>query len=511
MFACLLVPDFPVQATLLLEPENVREVLRRSPLVILDGPSNLLKVIALNDAARKAGIESGMTKLQVETCGGVLPKKRSIENEDSAQTALIECASTFSPRVESTFAGTVILDLAGTEKLFGSLENTACKMMVSARHSGLHLRIAIAANPDAALYAARGFTGITIIPPGEEAKELGRLSVNLLPATPEFLDIFESWGIQTLHSLAALPPIALVERFGQEGLTLQKLARGEITRPLRAVEPLPEFTESYEFEDPVETLESLAFVLNRVLQEICDRLVSLSLATNELRLTLDLEVRYLQTEKVGDQYKQHWKLPVPSQDKNMLFTLVRLDLERNVFAAPIRKLAIEAVPIKPRTVQRNLFTPPSPEAEQLEITLARIRGVVGGVDAGGIHCVGSPRTVDSHQPGAFTVRSFSPASETHGLSSAVVPALALRLFRPALETSVELTGEKPHIVRLWKKHRRVLAASGPWCSSGNWWDRTKAWAREEWDVALKTVEGIGYYRIYFDRLNQQWFVEGVFD
>jgi len=85
------------------------------------------------------------------------------------------------------------------------------------------------------------------------------------------------------------------------------------------------------------------------------------------------------------------------------------------------------------------------------------------------------------------------------------------MFRPAIETRVELNGEVPHLVWLWKKHRRVLAASGPWSSSGNWWDSAKSWAREEWDVALKTLEGTGYYRIYLDRLRKQWFVEGVFD
>src|ERR1700704_3614974 len=76
MFACLYVPDFPVQAALLLEPTDTREALRRSPIVVLDGPATLLKVVALNDAARHFGIELGMTKLQVETCGGVLLQKR---------------------------------------------------------------------------------------------------------------------------------------------------------------------------------------------------------------------------------------------------------------------------------------------------------------------------------------------------------------------------------------------------------------------------------------------------
>jgi protein ImuB len=193
----------------------------------------------------------------------------------------------------------------------------------------------------------------------------------------------------------------------------------------------------------------------------------------------------------------------------MLFTLVRLDLEKNTFSTPIKKLTIEAVPVKPRVAQGNLFAPPSPDAEKLEITLARIRGVVGSLDADGINCVGSPKLPDTHKPNAFAVQIFSTAVENHNLS-AVVPAIALRIFRPALETSVELTDETPHFVRLWKKHRRVLAASGPWCSSGNWWN-ADVWSREEWDVALKTFDGIGYYRIFLDRLRKQWFVEGVFD
>ena len=509
MFACLLIPDFPVQAALLLEPKDTRETLRRSPMAVFDGPSNLLKVVALNDAARKIGVKVGMTKLHVETCNGVLLRKRSAFNEGCAQDALLDCAATFSPRVESTCPGTVILDLTGTEKLFGSPEQTSCKMAVAARQIGFHPRIAIAANPDAALYAARGFAGITIIPEGDEAKELAPLRVGILPAAPELSEVLESWGIQTFQSLAALPSIALVERLGQEGLRLQKLALGQLKRPLQIAESTPDFVESYEFDDPVETIESLAFVLNRLLQQVCDRLVSQALATNELRLTLELEVRQTRNERDGEHYRHEWKLPVPTQDRNMLFSLARLELERNTFSAPVKKLTVEAVPIKPRVSQGNLFAPPTPEAEKLEITLARIRGVVGNTDAVGISCVGSPKLVDTHKPNAFAVQLFSSTAEMCE-PSAVIPTLALRIFRPALETSVDLTEETPHFVRLWKKHRRVLAASGPWCSSGNWWSAA-VWSREEWDVALKTFAGIGYYRIYLDRIKKQWFVEGVFD
>src|SRR5215470_10210274 len=105
MFACLYVPDFPVQASLLSEPEESRAALQQSSLAVLDGPANLPKVFATNDVARRAGIETGMTKLQVETYGGVVLRQRSLAAEEMAQVALVDYAGEFSPRVESTCPG----------------------------------------------------------------------------------------------------------------------------------------------------------------------------------------------------------------------------------------------------------------------------------------------------------------------------------------------------------------------------------------------------------------------
>ena len=580
MFACFYIPDFPVQAALLPEPAEARATLRQSPLAILDGPANLPRVFATNVPARRAGIQIGMTKLQVETYGGVRLRPRSLADEDSAQTALVNFAGKFSPRVESTCPGAVILDLAGTEKLLALRQNGLCEnnsraqtprnqppqtkfssqedfwqnaaraITTQAAEIGFDLRVAIAANPDTAFLAARGFSAqhfspAIVIPAGEEAQRLASLPVDALPISPEMLEILKGWGILTFRALAALPTVAIVERLGQEGLYLQKFARGNVNRPLLTTTPDAEFIAAFEFDDPVETLESLFFVLHRLLHELCAKLLAAALAAQELRLTIGLEVRQIRSgNKEDEQYRHEWKLPVPTQDKNLLFGLLRLQLENTTLSAPIRRLLLEVVPVRPRVAQGNLFAPPSPEAEKLEITLERIRGVVGTADPSGIACVGSPGLVDTHKPGSFTVHNFSSdqneerqchreeerqchpersrlireanqPEESKDLyssrkSTEFTRVVALRMFRPVLETSVELDGEKPHFVRLWHRHRRVLAASGPWSTSGNWWSES-AWTREEWDVALKTPAGLGFYRIFRDPIRQQWFVEGVFD
>ncbi len=559
MFACFYIPDFAVQASLLPEPAETRATLQQSPLAILDGPANLPRVFATNSPARRAGIQIGMTKLQVETYGGILLRKRSIAAEETAQTALLNFAGRFSPRVESTCLGAAIFDLAGMEKLLRSWNNNSWQsaaraMTGNAAEIGFDLRVAIAANPDTAFLAARGFSADgaclnMLIPAGEEARRLAPLPVHVLPISPEMLEILQSWGIRTFQSLAALPTVAIVERLGQQGLYLQKLARGQINRPLLTVESNAEFVETFEFDDPVETLESLFFILNRMLHQLCLKLMCAALAANELRLTVELGVRQIQCgKKDEEQYEHNWRLPFPTQDKNLLFGLVRLQLEKTTFSAPIRKLTAEVVPVKPRVAQANLFAPPSPEPEKLELTLERIRGIVGSTDCDGAECVGSPCLVDTHRPGSFALQHFSsaqdpdsvtqnssghpdlslchperskPMRKAHWLAESkdpylsrmhtpATPIIALRIFRPALETTVELNHEKPHFVHLWHRHRPVLAASGPWSSSGNWWN-VSAWAHEEWDVALKTPAGVGFYRIYRDRIRQQWFVEGVFD
>jgi protein ImuB len=84
--------------------------------------------------------------------------------------------------------------------------------------------------------------------------------------------------------------------------------------------------------------------------------------------------------------------------------------------------------------------------------------------------------------------------------------LALRLFRPARDATVQLRDETPAWIAFHGALGPVTAASGPWTSSGEWW-REDRWAREEWDIAIAA----GMYRIYRDLASGRWFVQGVYD
>src|SRR6185436_18485974 len=120
---------------------------------------------------------------------------------------------------------------------------------------------------------------------------LAPLLVTLLEPSLDLLETLERWGIRRFHELAALPPLGIAERLGDEGLRLRELARGEGDRKLRPVEDPLCFEDEIELEYPVELLEPLAFLLARLINGLALRLATRALATDELRLQLRLEDR----------------------------------------------------------------------------------------------------------------------------------------------------------------------------------------------------------------------------
>ncbi len=523
-FACIYVPNFPVAATLRAEPE-----LRARAIAIFEGKPPLEKIIAANEAATRKGIGPGMTKAQAELCAELALRPRSPLQESAAHAALLDCAQSFSPCVEDAACDTALLDLAGMESLFGSLPEISRALYSRAATLGLAANVAIASNPDAAVLAARGFSGVTVIPEGKEAERLGPLPVEVLFANPlaeerlegdqkkaadRLLETLARWGIRNLRALAALPEIAFSERLGQEGLRLQQLARGAASRTLVPVEAPLIFKEAVELEHAIVLLEPLAFLLNRLLDQLCARLGSRALATQELRLALELENFSSSSKNSNQQFIRTLRLPQPMLDAKVFLKLLQLDLNAHPPGAPIVKIHLAAGPARPRSAQGGLFLPPSPEPEKLELTLARIASMVGENN------VGAVELLDTHRPEGFRMRRFvSEALRKNECEKASDPAeeksavTALRRFRPPLRVQVTLENCQPVNVACAKKkdvQGDVLWKAGPWRSSGDWWER-EAWSRDEWDLAVRSGEAVSFYRLVHDLLGGGWFVEGTYD
>jgi len=537
--ACIYVPEFPVQALARTAPE-----LREQAVAVLDGTPPLLSVIAANAKARGAGVEVGMTKLHAEACLGIQLRRRSLAQEDTAHYALLDCAQFFSPRVEAPNrqsanttvlpGDTIIVDITGLDRLFGSPAKIARDLALRVTKVGLVANVAVASNPDAAMHAARGFAGVTVIPPGTEAKRLATLPIPLLEPSPEMMETLERWGIRDFRALAAMPEVALSQRLGQEGLRLQKLARGSAERTIVPAEPTVKFEEAIELEDAIELLEPLAFVLNRLLDQICERLRARALAANELRLTLQItghEDQSLEEQAASRRLHQRsFQFPVPMQDSRTFLKLLQLDLAAHPPGGPVKKIVIAAGSAPPRFGQAGLFLPKGPAPERLELTLARLRGIAGD------DRVGSAELLDTHAPDAFRMRPFRAQTSGAKALSKIgrftarlksCPSLtqtftnsddrprtqrtALRIFRPPLEAKVQIKSGVPARVFLRGQTHQVTAAAGPWRNTGGWWTHD-AWTRDEWDLELRAEESSPMLvRVYRDLSSAKWYLEGSFD
>ena len=301
---------------------------------------------------------------------------------------LTALAFEFSPTVERNRArNTVTLDASGLDRLFGLPQDVAAALARRAAEIGVKANIALAANPDAAICAARGFAGVSVIPQGDEGKFLGTLPLAVLAPTPELQETLERWGIRRFQELAGLPPLGIAERLGPEGLRLRELARGEAERKLVPLDEPLHFEDELELEYPVELLEPLAFVLSRLLNGLATRLATRGLATDELRLRLKLENRAA--------HERTLRLPVPSTDTKAFLKLWQLDLAAHPPQAPVVHVWMGVNPVKPQAAQGGLFVLATPEPVKLELTLARIRSIVGEGRAG------TPELLDTHRPGAF--------------------------------------------------------------------------------------------------------------
>ena len=369
----------------------------------------------------------------------------------------------------------------------------------------------------------------SVILPGPTAKQIERAK-----ETERILSILHQWGIHTLGQLAALPRDDLAARLGARAVELWERANGRAERILKLVSPPESFIESFEFENEIETIEPLLFILRRFLQQLATRLNAIYLVAKKLRLRLTFADK--------SDYERIFKIPQPTNNEDILFRMLHTHLENFTSKHPIVAVELEAQPSRSVRQQFGLFETALRDPMQLHETLARLVGLLGA------DRVGTPVLEETHRPDAFRMKpfvwEFRPSrtgvfdqERGNAVASAVpsgknrhsgpdVNALrtahatappALRRFRERTKATVLLENNRPAHVRAAAVRAgfavpvgltidgATVAQEGPFPLSGNWWDE-RGWARVEWDVEIEN--GI-IARCHCDQ--DGWAIDGIYD
>jgi len=500
LYACLFAKEFPAQAVLRLRPE-----LRERPVVVVEGEPPLQTVCSVNAKARYLGIVRGMTRVELDTFSSLIVLPRSRTEEVSTHAAMLECAGAFSPRVENRSDGCAflcVIDIAGTEKLLGPPEVLARELLRRVQVLGVSASVAISRNFYAALSYVRGSSSrIAFIAPGNEGPTLAPLPLKVLDVSSQHAETFALWGIRTLGALAALPEKELIARIGQEGRRLRQLARGELPHHFVPYEAAFELQERMELDTPVEQLDSLLFVLGVMLDQLTLRATARVLALASVTITLSLEGSATHVRTV--------RPALPTNDRLLWIKLLHLDLEAHPPQAAIVSVTLAAEPGSTSKVQLGLFSPQLPEPMRLDVTLARIRALVGD------DCVGSPVLRDTNQPDGFRIEPFKVPSVHSSSSAAVSSSAAMRQLRPPERASITLRGRQPASFVFRDCRYEVEHAYGPWLAEGDWWNR-QTWALEQWDLIGRSSASSGESTMLCcclvrDLKEQSWQVVTLYD
>ncbi len=497
-YACVCVKEFPAQAMLRLRPE-----LHGCACVVMEGDPPLEQVCSLNRKARRLGLVHGMTKVEVETFEQITMLKRAAAEESTAREVLLECAGSFSPRVEESSSNGVfvcVIDIAGTEKLFGPADAVAHKLHNQMRRLGFSACVAISSQFHAAVIAAKGLTTnnpVKVIPDGMERAALVDLPLAVLDLSPEQAETFSLWGIRTIGALADLPMKGLVARFGQIGKRMHELAHATHTHLFQAVEPEFILSEHMEFDCPVEMLDALLFVVNTMLEQLILRAMARVFALASVSITLKLEGCTTHTRIV--------RPALPTNDRQLWLKLLHLDLEAHPPQAAITTVTVSAEPGSTSKVQLGLFSPQLPEPSRLDVTLARINAIVGEGNAG---CA---LLNDTHTQDAFRMEAFKvPTSRVVAATCSTVRH-AIRQIRPAENIAVTIQDNKPKSFFFREHKYTVERAYGPWLSSGDWW-KPSLWGYEQWDLVAYTHAGVMLCCcVMRDVLRNEWQMVGLYD
>jgi len=231
-----------------------------------------------------------------------------------------------------------------------------------------------------------------------------------------------------------------------------------------------ELQERMELDTPVEQLDSLLFVLGVMLEQLTLRATARVLALASVIITLSLEG--------GATHVRTVRPALPTNDRPLWIKLLHLDLEAHPPQAAIVAVTLVAEPGSTSKVQLGLFSPQLPEPMRLDVTLARIRALVGD------ECVGSPVLRDTNQPDGFRVGPFKVPSAHSSSSATVSSSAAMRQLRPPERASITLRDRQPSSFVFRDCRYEVEHAYGPWLAEGDWWNR-QTWALEQWDLIAR--------------------------
>lgn len=223
------------------------------------------RVIACSSAARAAGVRRGLRRREAAArCPQLHVATADADRDARFFESVIAAVDDLVPRAEVLRPGLLVLPVRGAARYFGSEEQAAERLIDAVAAAGAECQIGIADQLSTSVFAARAGR---IVEPGGDARFLSTLSIRQLATEPslsgpgreELTDLLWRMGIRTIGQFAALSRTDVASRFGADGVTAHRFARGEPERGPSGREAPPELEAVLDCDPPIDRVDAAAF------------------------------------------------------------------------------------------------------------------------------------------------------------------------------------------------------------------------------------------------------------
>jgi DNA polymerase IV len=280
------------------------------------------------------------------------------------------------PLVEPLSIDEAFLDLSGTERLHG---HKPARLLIDLirrieREVGVTASVGLSYNKFLAKVASdldkpRGFA---VVGRAEALPFLARLPVSIIWGVgPKLTQTLAYDGYATVADLRAASRDRLVARYGEIGLRLYHLARGEDDRAVKTNRPAKSISAETTFDDDLAGFAELRGRLWPLCEKVSERLKAAGLAGRTATLKL-------KTADFRTVTRSH-RLPRPTQLADVLFRHGQSGLESVIAQGPFRLIGIGATDITGagEADGPDLADPDALRREQVERAIDRVREKIG--------------------------------------------------------------------------------------------------------------------------------------
>lgn len=448
------------------------------PFIVAEGPD----VLDGDSKAMHRGIRPGMSLPAARALSRQLTvRTREPAAETEALLGLAGWALQFTPAVALEFPDMLLLEIAGSLKLLGSLPALRTRMHVELEAMGFSVRLACAPTARAAGWMAK-MGGTVSCTAADLAATVAALPITVFDAAIQ--EGLQSAGATTLGAVLALPRDGLARRFGQHLLDELDRALGHLPEARSFFRPPPRFQAAIDLPMEVQQSQALLFAGRRLLLQLAGFLRACACGVQNLRIRLGhRDAATVLT--LG--------LLAPSRDPEHLTLLLREQLGKVVLRAPVLSISIHAEELLPLGGDSMaLFAEdPAQAGQSWQQLVDRLRSRLGSASVQGL----APAADHRPEHGSITVEPGSPQLP---LTFNERPFWLLPVPRPLSEVNAVPHCDGP-----------LELLAGPERIESGWWDDREA--LRDYFVARSPQHSLLWiYRERHPARLGQWYLHGLF-